>query len=91
MVLIKTKSQRLQKVIDTMNTLRDLNLLQSGHDAISELKSKLTEFLDSPVSLYGSIPYEEINRLIEYQLPISSDEQIIIKMSKIYKLDMGIE
>jgi hypothetical protein len=87
---IRTKSERLEKVIETMNKLRDLKLLQSGHDAIGELKNKMTEFLDSPVSLYGSILYEEIGRVIEYQLPILLDEQILVKMSKKYELDMGL-
>jgi hypothetical protein len=87
---IRTKSERLEKIIETMNKLRDLKLLQSGHSAIDELKKKMTEFLDTPVSLYGSIPYEEIGRVIEYQLPILLDEQILVKMSKIYELDMGL-
>jgi hypothetical protein len=86
---IRNKSERLEKVIQIMNQLRNLKLLNTGHDAISELHDIMTDYLDSPHSMNGFIDFEEIHRVIEYQLPIQLNEQVIVKMNKKNKLDMG--
>jgi hypothetical protein len=79
---IRNKGERLEKVIEIMKQLRELKLLNTGHDAISELHEILTDYLDSPHSMNGFIPFEEIDRVIEYILPIQLNEQVIVKMNR---------
>jgi flagellin-specific chaperone FliS len=79
---VRNKGEKLEKVIQIMNELRSLKLLNTGHDAISELHDIMTDYLDSTHSMNGFINFEEIDRVIEYQLPIQLNEQVIVKLNK---------
>lgn len=93
-MLLKTKSERLNIVLDICKKLRNfptaehplletheshLNLYDSDYDAIIKLKKIFSEYVnqddntpDLLTGFSGKIKFPELNRIIQYILPIKS-------------------
>lgn len=73
----RTKTERLEIVLNISRQLKGMNLYDSPFPAILEIKKVMNEWVqqddDSPQKLYslsGKIPFPEMQRKIEYLLPI---------------------
>lgn len=84
----RTKEQRVALVMDLIKKLKYfprsdkytsldtnnlyINLFNEEFPAIKELKNAFNEYINNEYSISGKIQFHEINRKIEYTLPIKS-------------------
>jgi len=83
---IRTKEERVSIVIDLIKKLKYfkradfftsndinnayINLYNLEYDAIKELKKSFDEYINNEYSVSGKIMFYEINKIIDYNLPI---------------------
>lgn len=95
----RTKEERVVIVLDlikklkkfprgdffTTNNLDNLyiNLYNEEYPAIKELKKGFDEYINNEYSVSGKIKFQEINRKIEYVLPIKKTIQPIFVLKHI--------
>lgn len=73
---MRTKGERLAKVIEVKKELRRLKL-DYGFEGIEKLDKILRDYLESEVPLKGTIELEEFNKLIKYNLPVDGNIPVV--------------
>lgn len=95
----RTKEQRVVLVLDLIKKLKQfprsdfftnsnsndlyVNLYNEEYPAIKELKQKFDEYINNEYSISGKIKFPEINRKIEYILPIKENIQPLFVLRQI--------
>jgi hypothetical protein len=69
----------------TNENVKDIyvNLFNEEYPAIKQLKSVFDEYIKNEYSMSGKIKFEEINRKIEYILPINVDRDPVFILKQI--------
>jgi hypothetical protein len=81
---MKTQEERLEIVSNLKKQINDLGIPES-HEGIQAFYKALDEYSQPNLtwSVTGKVNVPEINRRIEYSLPITKDIQPLVKMSVI--------
>lgn len=81
---LKTQEERLEIVFNLKKQINDLGIPES-HEGIQSLYKALDEYSRPTTtwSVAGKVTVPEINRRIEYSLPITKEIQPLIKMAYI--------
>jgi hypothetical protein len=81
--------QKVQITLDIAKQLRyfegpngKVNLFNQEYTFVPKLKKIFQDYIHSDKQFKGTIPFEEINKIIEYRLPVRSDKKplFVIRM-----------
>ena len=79
-IVLKTKEERLEEVLNVMKSIRDDLKLPMEHKSVLELKRVLTEWVNNGKSYSGVIDFRDFDRMAEVNCPIRSDKSLEVKL-----------
>ena len=79
-VVLKSKEERLEEVLNVMKSIRDDLKLPMNHPSVLELKKVLNEWVMSGKSYSGVVDFRDFDRMAEVNCPIRSDKSLEVKL-----------